>query len=67
MRDDQYLRGIGIGAVVMLTAMRLYVGGETVVAVGPYDIGVFPIAIAGIVVLALPETLDALPFGPDRD
>lgn len=66
MRQDQYLRLAGIVAVVIIYVARLaFVGNGQISALG-YSISPFAVVAGALVVLALPETIEKLPFGPNR-
>jgi len=66
MRDDQMIRSLGIGVIAVLYIARLVtVGNGHIVAFG-YEVNPFVAAGLFVVILASPETLDKLPFGPSR-
>jgi len=46
-------------------ARLLVVGNGTIGALG-YDLNPYIVAVAAMVMLALPETINMLPFGPSR-
>jgi len=64
MRADQILRGVGMGAALVAFLARLVTVGNGSVSVFGYEAPPFALFLAVVVVLALPETIDRLPFGP---
>jgi hypothetical protein len=67
MRQDQLLRAVGMLCSVM--AYGLFVGlngGHTLMVLG-YRSSPLAAVFLTVVVLALPETIEMLPFGPTRD
>lgn len=66
MKDDQLIRGVGIIAVVIVLVTRLVVIGNGPVSLFGYQAAPFALGIVAIILLALPETIDKLPFGPTR-
>jgi len=67
MKADQWLRVIGIVATVAAYLGRLFLGGNGPIVFFGYETA--PLAVVAIVVflLAAPETVDRLPFGPSRE
>jgi hypothetical protein len=67
MKTDQWLRVIGIVATVAAYLGRLFAVGNGPVIIFGYETA--PLGVVAIVVLLLaaPETVDRLPFGPSRD
>ena len=60
---------IRAGGIVLLTiayVARLVTVGEGTIELMSYSLSPFAILIVAIVVLALPETIDKLPFGPSN-
>lgn len=67
MRGDQYIRGVGILVVAGMYTARLATVGNGTVDVFGYQAAPYAVALVTIVLLALPETIDKLPFGPTRE
>jgi hypothetical protein len=66
MKDDQLIRGAGIlGLTVVLVARLVVVGNGELPFLG-FDVTPFGLYVVAVVILALPETIDMLPFGPTR-
>jgi len=66
MSDYPFVRALGIVALSLAYVARLVVHGNGPVDVFGYQVVPFVLLGASIIVLALPETLDRLPFGPTR-
>lgn len=69
MKTDQIVRGVGMGALVLLYVVYLGLNGMGTIATGLLGLGtVHPLALAMVfvLVLAFPELIHALPFGPTR-
>lgn len=67
MKVDQSIR-LGFGALVAVAyGARLVVVGNGTVALFGYQINPFALTVLVLLVLAVPETLDRLPFGPTRE
>ena len=67
MKDDQLLRGAGILVATVAYVARLATVGNGSVDVFGYAANPFALLLLAVVVLALPETIDKLPFGPTRE
>lgn len=67
MKDDQLLRGAGIIVVTIAYSIRLVTIGNGDVGAFGYTANPFVLFLFAVVVLALPETIDRLPFGPTRE
>lgn len=66
MRDDQRIRMLAIAAVTVGLVTRLVLTGNGNVTVVGYSVTPYAIYLAAVVLLALPETIEMLPFGPSR-
>lgn len=66
MKDDQLIRGVGIGGLTVVLVVRLVVVGNGTLPFFGYNISPFGLYVVAAVLLALPETIDMLPFGPTR-
>jgi len=66
MRTDQHIRLAGMGATLLAYGGYLLLNGSGPLVIGPYNISTFATVMFALVTLALPETLDRLPFGPSR-
>jgi len=57
-----------LGAVLLASAYiaRLVVIGNGSISALGYDLNPYVVTVAAVVMLALPETIDMLPFGPSR-
>lgn len=69
MKNDQVVRSIGVVAVVALYGVFLTMNGSGVIRDGTLGIGPvhpFVATLATILLLALPELIHSLPFGPNR-
>lgn len=66
MRDDQILRGVVAVACTVAYGVRTLVLGNGSVNVFGYAAAPFGLLLIALVVLAVPETVDKLPFGPSR-
>jgi hypothetical protein len=66
MKDDQLIRGVGILGVVVVLVTRLVTIGNGAVTLFGYQAAPFALGVVAIILLALPETIDKLPFGPTR-
>jgi len=67
MKQDQVIRAVAAVAVVAVYGIHVGVnGGEsvTVWGTGPYH--PFAVTLAVLVVIAVPEIIDRIPFGPTR-
>ena len=66
MNEDQSVQ-LGFGALVAVAyGGRLAVVGNGAVKLFSYQINPFALTLLVLLVLAVPETLDRLPFGPTR-
>lgn len=66
MRDDQLIRAVGIlVAGGGYTVRSIFIGNGTIPFLG-FNITPFGLLMAAVVLMALPETIDMLPFGPTR-
>lgn len=66
MRDDQLLRGVGAVVLCVAYVVRTLVVGNGAIEVFQYELAPFGLFALCVVVLALPETIEMLPFGPSR-
>jgi len=69
MKNDQVVRAVGIVAVVGVYAVFLALNGSGVIESGTLVGGPlhpFVATLAVILLLALPELIHSLPFGPTR-
>ena len=66
MRKDQYLRGLGIVVVTVGFVVRLLTVGNGPFSIFGYEMTPFAAFLVVVVMLALPETIEMLPFGPSR-
>jgi hypothetical protein len=66
MKDDQLIRIIGIVAVLAGLSVRLVTIGNGNISLFGFSMTPYSLAVLAVVVLALPETIDKLPFGPSR-
>lgn len=66
MRDDQRIRGIGIIALTAAYAVRTVVVGNGAIKFFQFEAAPFGLFAAAVIILALPETIEMLPFGPSR-
>lgn len=66
MRDDQLIRGVAIVASAFVYVARLALHGNGPVGFIGYEANAFALTLAAFVVLALPETIDRLPYFKNR-
>ena len=67
MRSDELLRITALGLITIAYLGRLFAVGNGPVTILQYEINPFALAVVGIVVLAMPEIIDRVPFGPSRN
>lgn len=67
MRGDQQIRAVGIGAATAGYSVHTYVVGNGGIPFLGYEISAFGLLIISTILMALPETIDMLPFGPTRN
>lgn len=67
MKDDQIIRGAGMVAVVVAYGLFVALNGKHTLVVLNYELSPLVGVFGSIIVLALPETIDTLPFGPTRE
>lgn len=66
MREDQKLRGAVAGVVGAIYVTRTVVVGNGTISVFGHMAAPFGLTLLALVILAIPETIDMLPFGPTR-
>lgn len=66
MKNDQLIRGVGILAVVVIVVARILAVGNGPITLFGYQAAPTALGVVVVLVLALPETIDMLPFGPKR-
>jgi len=66
MRDDQHPRLLGIALATTAYIARLMFVGNGPIQLFSYEAEPFALLLVTVVLLALPETIDMLPFGPTR-
>jgi hypothetical protein len=66
VRGDQQIRSVGIAGATVAYAVHTYVVGNGGIPFLGYEISAFGLLIVAVIVMALPETIDMLPFGPVR-
>lgn len=67
MEAHQLLRGAGMAAALVAFLARLVTVGNGTVDVFGFRAPPFALFLLVVVVLALPETIDRLPWGPTRE
>lgn len=66
MEPNQVLRAAAIAVATVAYVARLVTVGNGTVDVFGYAANPFALFLLAVVVLALPETIDRLPFGPSK-
>lgn len=66
MRGDQKIRAVGIVSLAAVYSVRTVAVGDGAIPFLSYHISAFGLVVIAAVLMALPETLDMLPFGPSR-
>jgi hypothetical protein len=66
MRGDQQIRAVGIMAATLGYSVHTAVVGNGGIPFLGYDISAFGLLVISVILMALPETIDMLPFGPRR-
>lgn len=66
MKDDQAIRLVAAVLVTIAYGLRLYLHGSGPVQVLGYSPNLFVVYVLIVLTLAIPETMDQLPFGPSR-
>jgi len=66
MRDDQQIRMLATLVVGAAYIARLVVIGNGSISALGYNLNPYVVAVAAMVMLALPETIDMMPLGPSK-
>jgi len=66
MKDDQLIRTVGVVAAASSYIARVAFVGNGPIGLFGYEAEPFAMMLLAVVVLALPETVDMMPFGPTR-
>lgn len=66
MKDDQLIRTVGVVCLSGVLGTRLAVIGNGPIPFFGFEVTPFGLTVIAVIVLALPETIDMLPFGPSR-
>jgi len=66
MNTDQYLRVAGIVAVLVGYVARLVTVGNGPIEILGYGMAPIGLLTVAVLLLAAPETIDRLPFGPSK-
>jgi hypothetical protein len=64
MREDQIIRLVGIVVMTVGYIARLVTVGNGDIGLFGYKIAPFALLLIGVIILALPETIEKIPFGP---
>jgi len=66
MKDNQIVRTAALFTTMGVYTARVAFVGNGTVDIVIYDINPFALVLIVMVILALPETIDMLPIGPNR-